>query len=113
MPSFSAVLAASAATRPTPAPTPAPVSIAPKVPMTRLTSSKDATVNERIIYAIVNSPIGMTCDEIEAQTGIVHQTCSSKIRLLTQRGEIVRTEEKRKTRSNRNAAVYKGSSSYV
>lgn len=49
---------------------------------------------------------GRTCDEVEAQTGLSHQTASARIRELSQRGDIVATGARRPTRSGRMAAVY-------
>jgi predicted ArsR family transcriptional regulator len=48
----------------------------------------------------------MTCDEVESQTGLSHQTASARIRALAQRELINATDERRKTRSGRKAIVW-------
>jgi len=49
---------------------------------------------------------GLTDDEGEQETGLSHQTFSARRRTLELRGLVVRTEQRRKTRSGRSAAVY-------
>lgn len=48
-----------------------------------------------------------TCDELEALTGLAHQTASARLNELANTGCIVRTDERRKTRSGRSAWVYR------
>lgn len=51
-------------------------------------------------------PEGFTCDEIEAITGLRHQTASARIRELVLMGSLYVTEQRRQTRSGRTARVY-------
>lgn len=50
---------------------------------------------------------GATCDEVEGFSGLLHTTTSARIRRLAQIGRIVDSGERRKTRSGRNAVVWK------
>lgn len=50
--------------------------------------------------------VGVTSDEAEAELELSHQTCSARFNELRNRGLIVDSGERRKTRSGRNAAVY-------
>lgn len=50
---------------------------------------------------------GATCDEVEVHTNMRHQNASARIVGLASRGLIVRTEEKRATRSGRKANVWR------
>lgn len=50
--------------------------------------------------------IGSTCDEVEVDLDMIHQTASARIRELFLFGEIEKAGERRKTRRNRNAEVY-------
>jgi predicted transcriptional regulator len=56
--------------------------------------------------AIAGSPHGLTCDEVEQETGLSHQTASARLNSLWNDNLIVRTDRKRKTRSGRLAFVY-------
>lgn len=49
---------------------------------------------------------GATCDELESETGMLHQTVSSKVRFLVKDGLIEDSGERRQTRHGRPAAVY-------
>jgi hypothetical protein len=49
---------------------------------------------------------GRTCDEIETQLGLRHQTISARVTELRNLGWIVDCGRRRLTRSNRNAAVW-------
>ncbi len=49
---------------------------------------------------------GMTIDEIEAETEIRHQTAGPRVREMVLTGALLRTEERRRTRSGRFADVY-------
>lgn len=60
----------------------------------------------RQIYALICERGGLTCDEVEALTGLAHQTASARIYELKKRGQIVDCGERRPTRSGRKAAVY-------
>lgn len=61
----------------------------------------------KVYSAIWNSDAGMTCDEVEEETGMIHQTASARVRELAQRGHIVDSGERRATRSGRAAIVWK------
>jgi hypothetical protein len=50
---------------------------------------------------------GATCDELEHYSGIRHQTLSARVRELVLRGWIYPTQRTRKTRSGRQAVVYR------
>ncbi len=50
---------------------------------------------------------GATCDEIEVETGLRHQTASARCRELELAGRIDKTPTKRPTRSGRAARVYR------
>lgn len=58
------------------------------------------------VYEQINCWIGATCDEIEANTGLSHQTASARMRELALMGRIRKAGERRKTRSGRNAEVW-------
>jgi hypothetical protein len=49
---------------------------------------------------------GATCDEIEEELGLKHQTASARVRELSQRGLIVDSGDRRPTRSGRQAIVW-------
>ena len=49
---------------------------------------------------------GMTCDEVELELGLSHQTASARIRDLVKAGAIVDSGRRRPTRTGRKAAVY-------
>jgi hypothetical protein len=49
---------------------------------------------------------GITCDEIEEQLGMRHQTASARIRELELSSDLIKTDRKRPTRSGRGAFVY-------
>jgi hypothetical protein len=49
---------------------------------------------------------GATCDEAMATLGLTHQSASPRFTDLEQRGLIVRTQNKRNTRSGNPAAIY-------
>jgi predicted transcriptional regulator len=57
--------------------------------------------------AITGALAGLTCDELEQETGLAHQTASARVNALWRDGLIQRTAEKRKTRSGRFAFVYR------
>lgn len=50
---------------------------------------------------------GATCDEIEHLLALSHQTTSARCRRLAVLGRIVDSGERRKTRSGRNAVVWR------
>lgn len=49
---------------------------------------------------------GATCDEAECALSMRHQTASARLRELELATEIIKLDDKRKTRSGRNAHVY-------
>jgi len=51
--------------------------------------------------------LGATCDEIETDLGLSHQTVSARLCELERKDWITKTTEKRQTRSGRRAFVYK------
>lgn len=64
-------------------------------------------VDRRMLEYITNSgPSGHTCDEAESDLGMLHQTASSAIVRLKKRGLIADTNQVRRTRAQRPAAVY-------
>ncbi len=61
------------------------------------------------VYDLVKArETGYTCDEIEAEQGWPHTTVSARLRELELRGLLIKTPEKRRTRSGRKARVYRG-----
>src|SRR5262245_14669904 len=50
---------------------------------------------------------GATCDEVEAELDLRHQTCSARIRELVLAGAIFDSGIRRLTRSRRSARVYR------
>lgn len=62
----------------------------------------------RIIYEWVakQGTNGATCDEIENNLSIAHQTASARVHELWTGGQLIRTLVRRDTRSGRAAAVY-------
>jgi len=50
---------------------------------------------------------GLTCDEAEVICGGRHQSISARVHELAADGAILKTAERRLTRSNRRAAVYR------
>jgi len=60
---------------------------------------------EQLVYqTIAGTP--HTCDEVEAITGLPHQTASARIRGLVLRAQIRDSGTRRKTRHNRSAVVW-------
>lgn len=57
------------------------------------------------IYQYLKESNGAICDEAEAALGLRHQTCSARITELVRAKRAYRSQEKRKTRSGRMAAV--------
>lgn len=49
---------------------------------------------------------GMTCDEVECESGLRHQTASARVNELAGRGDLVDSGSRRKTRSGRLAIVW-------
>ena len=64
-------------------------------------------VRERILAMIgAAADYGRTDDEMEAETGLRHQTLSATRRGLAKRGEVVDSGKRRNTRSGRKAIVW-------
>lgn len=61
----------------------------------------------KVLEAVIDSPMGMTCDELELQVGLRHQTASARINELSNAGYIEDSGDKRKTSSGRQATVWK------
>lgn len=61
----------------------------------------------RLVVAYVRTcgEAGATCDEVEEALGLAHQTASARITEAKALGELRRTDDRRPTRSGRNAAV--------
>ena len=65
------------------------------------------SLRSKILAHLADSGIeGKTCDECEVDLEMSHQTTSARIRELREDKAILDTGLQRKTRSNRNAAVY-------
>ena len=56
--------------------------------------------------AVYDAPDGLTCDECEVITELVHQTCSARIRELVLDGFVYDSGRRRPTRSGRSARIY-------
>ena len=56
---------------------------------------------------------GRTCDEVEADLGIIHTTCSARIRELALDGRLIGTKRRRLTRHKCPAVVYIGTTKPV
>jgi len=67
---------------------------------------KIPTLKEDIL-SFIRFNDGATCDEIEENLKLPHQTVSARIRELAQEEEIVDSGETQKTRSGRNAIIWK------
>lgn len=65
-----------------------------------------ARLEGRVLAAIEKAG-GATCDEVEVATGLAHQTASARVNGLMRKGRIYDSGERRKTRSGRNAAVWR------
>lgn len=71
-----------------------------------IVSSKQSTIL-MILRALrfCDQAVGMTCDEIETQLALSHQTASARFSEMKRDG-LIYSKMKRKTRSGRNAASY-------
>lgn len=58
------------------------------------------------IYEFLYVNGGRTCDELERELNMSHQTCSASITGLKKEQAIMDSGEKRKTRTGRNAIVW-------
>jgi hypothetical protein len=60
-----------------------------------------------ILKALARYAVGATCDRLEQDTGLSHQSCSARISELARDGLIADTGSREKTRSGRTARVYR------
>ncbi len=73
----------------------------------------DASAIRMRVCLAIKSLGGATCDQVEEYTGLKHQTASARVNELKERGDIVDSGERRKTRSGRKAIVWKVSPAAV
>ena len=64
-----------------------------------------AAMRERIAARLERE--GQTCDELEVLFGWKHQTVSARLWELERAGQIIKSAERRPTRSGRTARVYR------
>jgi predicted transcriptional regulator len=67
---------------------------------------KVQSVREKV-FECVRDHGGLTCDEVEATLGLLHQTAAARLRDLELAGRLVKSQTERKTRSDCNARVYR------
>ena len=60
-----------------------------------------------VLDAIAGSKDGLTCDDVEQETGLSHQCASARLNSMWHDNYVIRTNLKRKTRSGRFAFVYR------
>ena len=60
-----------------------------------------------LVLGYIQTRGGLTCDEVELASGLSHQTASARINDLHRLGRIVDSGDRRKTRSGRNAIVWR------
>lgn len=60
----------------------------------------------RILGKVINSPRGITADELELRLGLKSSTVSSALNAMVGKGMVVDSGERRPTRSGRAARVY-------
>jgi uracil-DNA glycosylase family 4 len=70
--------------------------------------AKDAGQLRELVFAKIHESGagGMTCDEIEIESQLTHQTASARVNELMRAGRIVDSGRKRPTRSSRQAIVW-------
>lgn len=61
---------------------------------------------ERLVLLAIEANGRATCDEIEQETGLSHQSASARLTALKNRELICATDERRKTRSGRKAICW-------
>jgi len=89
-------------------------------PYSEPTTSKEAAMSmagkaeaqrEAVYEHVSTAQLGATCDEVEASLSLPHQSASARLWELCGNNQlparIVKTEEKRKTRTGRSARVYR------
>ena len=69
-------------------------------------SGKASSYQKKIFLYILENG-AKTCDEVENELKLRHQTASSQIRELVKKGMLEDSEEKRYTRSKRKAIVWR------
>lgn len=67
---------------------------------------KSAPSEARRIWTMIREAGGLTCDEIEERTAMLHQTTSARIRGMVKSGYLKASGQKRFTRSGRKAIVW-------
>lgn len=72
-------------------------------------TGKNKNEYRRKIHGFIQTYGPHTCDEIEVRLGLRHQTASCIITFLAKDGFLVDSGERRLTRSNRKATVWKAS----
>lgn len=65
------------------------------------------SIRAKVYGAIGSTPSGLTCDQIETDLGLRHQTASARVRELYLKGFIRDSGERRATRTGRGAVVWK------
>lgn len=70
-----------------------------------IVSTKESLRRRVIAYVAGRGQVGATSDEIEVALGLPHQTVSARITEAKAGGELVKSGDRRPTRSGRNAAV--------
>jgi predicted HTH transcriptional regulator len=70
----------------------------------KITHKFKVSARNRILTAIKTS-VGQTCEELESETLLSHQTCSARLSELRREGKI-KIVGTRKTRSGSSAAIY-------
>ncbi len=63
-------------------------------------------MKHRIVQEVVAAD-GLTCDEVEQRLGLKHQSASACIRALVKEGVLTKTPDRRPTRSDRDAIVWR------
>lgn len=67
-----------------------------------------AVTDRRVIFDHIEKAgaVGCTCDAIEGQLSMLHQTVSARLKDLRDSGSIIDSGQRRKTRTGRDARVY-------
>lgn len=77
----------------------------PRDPVVRRKIDK-SSVTVRILDKVINSPRGVTADELELRLGLKSSTVSARLKYMRDKGMIVDSGELRPTRAGRPARVY-------
>ncbi len=78
----------------------------PRAPIVTKTPFQKGSVKTRILDKVINTPRGITADELEMRLGIRSCTITAAINAMLKSGMIIDSGEKRPTRSGRMARVY-------